>query len=862
MPQVSKLSLNAGELSDEMAGRPDLSKFQMGCEILENANVLRVGGVTRRAGFTFGGLAVDQSSKSRLEGFSFSSEQGVVLEFSDLKMNVYKNNVLIAGPYVTPWSESQIFQLNFSQRFDRIIAAHGDVELYSIFRNTDTDWTVAPFPWQVRVWEDPEVSGVSLSSDALSGVVNITSNNPLFDDTWVGQRVQLTHLRSEEIFTGTTITTGVPGTPAQYGTSTLNVVELSPPVAPPGDPPVSAIPATVVTGAYTVVTSGTWTGDLLIERSTDDGVTWSTVTTLTSAGGANFSYPGYEEPSAEVQIRASWTGSTNITFEFNYATVIVAATTGSLAPVIIVSPQLVQGIWSFETSGTWTGEFTIERSLAGGAYSAIKTLTSANDKNFILNESEEPDADALIRVKYDGLQGANYTFTIEGVGVPGCAIISSITNVNTAVATVEEPFISTELTSEWKVEAFSPRNGHPNSSTFHQGRLVLGGSRVYTSRTRRPFDFTLGTNADDGMSFEFDADKYESILWLVSHLSLIVGTTSGIWTISAPDGLAITPESSLATKSVRKAAFKGIPGVHVAENVLFLQRKGRKVHELTGGSVEYGGYTSVDLTQLATQVTRKGVTQLTSAEIPDSSLYLVSGDELSVLTYERQQNVVGWARWKTDGVFESVAVCTGAGENDNVYVVVNRNGVRTVEMLAPDMLRKEEDNNIEELNFLDSSVTKVEVSPFTVITGLDHLEGRTVSVFGDGEPLGSSFVVTGGSVTITRPVSRAVVGLPYTTLIRPMPMDFGAIGSKSVIYNLVLRLRNTLGGEVSQNHDLWSKIEFKQPRGTDGGPPRLLSEDVLATPHSTWKRGTSITLRQEEPLPFTLLALRLKSRTN
>eukprot|EP01046_Picozoa_sp_COSAG06_P072585 COSAG06_NODE_21303_length_761_cov_75.209970_1_plen_149_part_00 len=145
MPEVTKVSLNAGELSDEMAGRPDLSKFEMGCEVAENVRILRVGGQQRRAGFEYVNAPYDQSKKSRLQGFHFGSisgdDQGYCLEFSDYKMRVIRNGELITNggspaEFTTPWSEDQVFALQFSQRTDRIIVTHPDVEVHTITRGS------------------------------------------------------------------------------------------------------------------------------------------------------------------------------------------------------------------------------------------------------------------------------------------------------------------------------------------------------------------------------------------------------------------------------------------------------------------------------------------------------------------------------------------------------------------------------------------------------------------------------------------------------------------------------------------------------------------------------------------------------
>ena len=97
MPEVSKLSLNAGELSDELSGRIDLGKFNSGCEILENARVLRAGGITRRAGFKYIADCSTPAAASRLLGFRFDAGEGYIIELSNLKMRVFYQGLVVSS---------------------------------------------------------------------------------------------------------------------------------------------------------------------------------------------------------------------------------------------------------------------------------------------------------------------------------------------------------------------------------------------------------------------------------------------------------------------------------------------------------------------------------------------------------------------------------------------------------------------------------------------------------------------------------------------------------------------------------------------------------------------------------------------
>jgi hypothetical protein len=808
MPELSKLALNAGELSDELAGRIDLSKFNSGCEILENAKVLRAGGVTRRAGFKYLGVTTPGSTKSRLVGFRFSETQGYVLEFTALKLRVHTAGAINVTEYDTPWTEDQIFDLQFAQRIDRIIVTHPEVPVQNIVRYAGGTWGVVAHPWQTRIWETyPSTDDFILTPGAVTGTTTITSDAALFDATWIGDRIKIEHTVGES--------------KNEYDVADVIVGQV----------------------AFNASSTSNTAGDIVYEVTNSVLVYYICI--------ADYDNTAVDSDGDYVA---------GNTLMGDYPTFF--AQTLELVP-----PTIVEAGWVFETFGTWTGTYWVQRSYDGGtSWNTIKIVSSVDNRNERVTETE--DQATLIRVilpVFENDPTQHVEFTINTYTASGSAVVDSFSTTTVVNVTVEKDFQAATASAAWYECAFSPRNGYPTSVTFYQSRLAFGGTSsrpqtLWLSRTQKPFDFTLGTLATDGMSFQTDAEGYESITWLSSHLSLLVGTTLGVWAISAPDGSSLTPENNGLNRQMQLGAQKGFQAAPLQNNVLFLQYKGRKIQELTGGSVEYGGYLSADLTQLASHVTRGVVTQIATGELPDSTLFLVSGGEIPLLTYERAQNVVGWARWKTEGNFESIAVTSGAGEDDDHYVVVNRNGNRYIEYLAPDMLRIEEDDDAVNLRFLDS-YTEAIGTALTEVTGLTRFEGMEVDTFIDGEPHGL-VTVTGGVATLPSSGDNVVVGLPYTTEVRPMSIDFGAIGSKSSVIELLIRFRNSLGGEVSQDRINWSKVAQQQPRITEDVPLSLLSQDFQSTPHSTWERKPSISVRQTQPLPMTILAMRIKTKSS
>jgi hypothetical protein len=61
-------------------------------------------------------------------------------------------------------------------------------------------------------------------------------------------------------------------------------------------------------------------------------------------------------------------------------------------------------------------------------------------------------------------------------------------------------------------------------------------------------------------------------------------------------------------------------------------------------------------------------------------------------------------------------------------------------------------------------------APQLVVTGLDHLNGRTVSICVDGYEQPARVVIA-GQITLDTAGTWVAVGLPYTSELQPMRMD-------------------------------------------------------------------------------------------
>ncbi len=149
------------------------------------------------------------------------------------------------------------------------------------------------------------------------------------------------------------------------------------------------------------------------------------------------------------------------------------------------------------------------------------------------------------------------------------------------------------------------------------------------------------------------------------------------------------------------------------------------------------------------------------------------------------------------------------------------------------------------------------------ISGLDHLEGETVSVQVDGSiPSTETYVVSGGGFTLSQKAAVVHAGLPYAGTLRLLKLSDGsATGTGQTknrrIYQMRLRVDRSLGIKVGPNEDeLDSVIPFAF---VNTFPPDLVTGDREIVHRTSWRKDAELAIVQDRPLPFNLLAVILLS---
>ncbi|QJE99132.1 hypothetical protein [Luteolibacter luteus] len=543
----------------------------------------------------------------------------------------------------------------------------------------------------------------------------------------------------------------------------------------------------------------------------------------------------------------------------------------------------VLGDWSLsvitaDNMGNWEVVGVVERSYNKITWETVRSMAaSRSDRSGIITGTEiDP---CWMRVRIDSIDGPSLApphgkFTLEAVD-PDHHGIFEVTGYSDAQHVTANVIFTianhTEPTKRWSEPAWSDYRGWPRTVCIHEQRLMLGGSAsqpqtVWGSIIDDFHNFRTGSDDDMGLALTFAGQKANAIQWMVSQGTLILGTSGAEGPVGAREAeKTLTPGNARAGKfSYTGSAF--IQAIPVQDTVIFIQRNGRKAWEFSF-VFESDGYKAQDLTLLAEHITDGQIVEVALQRYPEPVVWCVdSGGQLLGLAYERNQNIAGWFRYVTDGDFESVAVLSSGGEEDQVWVTVRRGGSRFIERFQPDRMRLLKEGQQARVCSADAAVIHEGAATLT-IGGLEHLEGRSVCVLADGAPLPDK-VVSSGQITLEMPASTVIAGLPFTCYLQPSYVETGDPNSLSKVawknlHRVDLELWKSLGCSVSANDgETWERVEFLQQGMAMDAPLPLYSGYKEVACDSRSERKTSPIIRQTQPLPLNVLSLHVWHEMN
>ncbi|RAU23805.1 hypothetical protein CU669_01575 [Paramagnetospirillum kuznetsovii] len=428
-------------------------------------------------------------------------------------------------------------------------------------------------------------------------------------------------------------------------------------------------------------------------------------------------------------------------------------------------------------------------------------------------------------------------------------LITAVASASSASAEVKETLTGTEATSDWEEQSFSVLRGWPVSVCFHQGRLVIGGSRdlpnrLWLSKSMDLFDFDLGTGLDDeAIEFSMLSDQVNAVRAVFSGRHLQVFTSGAEYMVT---GTPLTPTKIQVTRQTRigSPTLRMIPPRDVDGATHFISRNLRDLREFLYADVEQA-YQAADLAMIAKHVMTGPVDQ--DYDSVHRLFHVVMEDgSLATLTIYRSEKVTAWSVIETAGRFLAVAAMEG-----EVFVLVERDGQVFIERFD------------DSLN-LDCALTGAKETASANWNGLDHLDGRTVRVLADGGAV-ADHSVADGHVTLAQPAKTIQVGLPYVHVIEPLPPLGGQSGPGQLIrlVQATFRVLDTKALHIDTGRGA-IPIPFRR-FGSDrfGAEPPSFSGDVRVRAIG-WSRDPMRPLwriSQDVPMPCTILSVSAQIKT-
>jgi hypothetical protein len=455
----------------------------------------------------------------------------------------------------------------------------------------------------------------------------------------------------------------------------------------------------------------------------------------------------------------------------------------------------------------------------------------------------------------------------------GYCIITGYTSSTIVTVTVLKDFDANTLSEEWRLGYWSATTGYPSTVTFYEQRMVFANSltkkqTIWFSTAGNIYDFQPdnslykgAVDATTAMTYTIADNKANVIQWIAPQKTLFLGTSGGVWIARASNaGEALTPDTLSIVPIINEGASEYAPIVSRTA-VIYPHRFGRKVLEI-GYSFTDDAYKSADLALLAEHRTEGKSKWLANSTSPNYLIWSSTEDgELSCFTYIREQNVIAWCRQLlggTDVSVNSIISIPGTTE-DEVWMIVSRtidgSTKQYIEYLSPTFLTQD----VEDAVFVDSAIAYSGAATDT-LTGLDHLEGETVQVFGDGGQVVATSVVTAGAITLSEEVTNAVVGLSYDSIMESNALNAqvqsGPIqGKRARINKAALELYRSYGGEIGSSADDLEVMPEYSSETYMGNALSLFTGTVEHFIKGSIKFAPKLYIKHSLPVPFTLTGI-------
>ena len=385
---------------------------------------------------------------------------------------------------------------------------------------------------------------------------------------------------------------------------------------------------------------------------------------------------------------------------------------------------------------------------------------------------------------------------------------------------------------------------HPSTGVYFQGRLWLASTpehrqHIWGSKSGLPEDMTVGTGLDDE-AIVIILESFGGIEWMAATKNLLAGTESGEHIISSTGGLLTPSDHQVTQQSAYGSA--NVRAVQVGDQVFYVSADGRKLRAM---QYEWSSdnWLSSDLTYFSSHITHDKIKATAWLQNPGNLFVcLLEDGHFAALSYDRSNNIYGWSHHNINDDCIDVSVGTVQGTSILGVLVARADGKLYYESQA-----------LIQNRYMDSWVEQFFDPPVSVVTGLDHLEGRVVKVMAN-DAVHPDRTVSSGQITLNVEVGKVLVGLGYSAKLTLLPFEKGAAGGPSNpywknLYKLHAHLWNSAHPLINGR-----RASDRTPSTPMDTPEPLISGKSYIN-LTEWKNETDIVIEQDLPLPITILAV-------
>ena len=808
MPKAAPLqaNFNAGELSPTLEGRVDISWYGNGCHKLRNFIPLVQGPARRRSGTRFVAEVKNSAERTWLVPFKFSDDVAFVLEFGNLYVRFYTQHgqVVTGGPPAplevgTPWTAADL------------TAPDGTFRL-SMVQSADVIYIAHPsYPTQklVRVSNTSWTLGPVDVRGGPFQTVDPDQTITVYASAATGTGITLT--ASSAIFTADKV-------------GSLFLIESR---------PVDDVKPWETNKAVT----------LGAERRSDGNV-------YAALNGAT---TGTVRPTHTVGAR--FDGDTGVQWEYRnsgYGYVRITAASGTTATADVVQRIPTQAVGALQATNRWAFSewsndlgwpshvaFFRER-LWLGRGTKLWASVVADFENFSSRDGADVTPDMAISIDIASDQINDLAWMAAGDAL--------------LVGTVGNEFAVGETTSN---EPIGPANIQAKQQTSHGSRQVqpvrVNDTVLFVQRAGRKLREIRFTFESEGYSTSNVSLRAEHITrGQIVQLTYQQEPHSIVWACCA-DG------SLLGFTYDREQDVQGwhphpIGGDAVVESVASIPSPDGTRDELwiiarrtiNGVTRRYVEWMERDWISYEGSI-------IDEAFFVDSGLTYdgtITGNTLTLSSLSPLQVTAASPIFAAGDVGDIIVL--RRGQSDEARLIIDAFVSSTVVTVAP----------IGTLPSYFNAVSEAAASWWfsrDAVSGLAHLEGRTVDVLADGA-VHPQKVVTAGAVALDRHAAIVHVGLPCPAVLITGRLEAGAgngtaQGKTKKVSKLRYRFLDTLGGKGGTREDALDIIQFRSSSDPMNRPPPVFTGDKDLRPPSGFETDARIVYLQDQPLPATVVAI-------